>query len=165
MKHLCLVIADATRARIFTYEQLLDPSGPREQLREERDLIDPEHLKHEGDMFSNAGGGDHAGVHGFGFDDHRQAHLEDLAAKFAARVVGEAEQVLASQGYRELVVIASPKMLGWIRPKLDAVRRTVKVTELDRDLTNLTLGNLREQLTALDVLPPRLNEQPQVSRR
>ena len=42
-----VVVADASRARIFSYEFSYDPDGPHERLHEEFDLVDLGHQRHE----------------------------------------------------------------------------------------------------------------------
>jgi protein required for attachment to host cells len=153
MKRLGLIIADATRARIFFYQRLVGPAGPVEQLVEERDLVDPARRARDGAAFADDPGRGHAGDHGFGFDDHREAHRDVLDHRFAREIVIEAGRVMADHGLRDLVVIASPRMLGRLRAELEPLHRTYAIRELDRDLTQLPLVELRDHLAALAVLP------------
>ena len=154
MKRICLVIADASRARIYTYERFQEPDGLHEELREERDLVDPARRKRASELFSDNAGVNHSGHAGNAFDDHRQAHLDRLDANFAREITGEIEAITRDQGYRELIVIASSRMLGELRATLEPLRRTLAIKELERDFTKLTTAELRDRLTKLDLLPP-----------
>jgi hypothetical protein len=42
MTRICIAVADAARARLYTFEQLADPTGAAQELRECVDLIDPD---------------------------------------------------------------------------------------------------------------------------
>lgn len=155
MKRICLVIADATRARIYTFEQLEEPDGPHDELREVADLVDPARRKRPSELFSDSAGGNHVGRRGYAFDDHRQGHLDRLDASFAREIVAEAVRITHAEGYRELVVVASSTMLGQMRESLESLRRTLTVTECERDLTRHATAALRDRLAALELLPPR----------
>jgi protein required for attachment to host cells len=155
MKRICLLVADAARARIFTYEQLEEPDGPHELLREECDLVDPARRKRPSELFSDQAGGNHTGHRGYAFDDHRQAHIDRLDVDFAKQIAGEVERIMHDDGYRALVVIASSRMLGELRSSFENLSRTITVTELERDFTKLRTDELRARLGELNLLPPR----------
>lgn len=155
MKRICIVVADATRARIFTYEQLLEPDGPHEQLREVADLVDPARQNRPTELFSDDSGSGKNGHHGYAFDDHRESHLDQLDASFAKTIIAEAARVTNEHGGRKLAVIASSRMLGALRTSLEPLRRTLEITELQRDFTKLPTTELRERLAELDILPAR----------
>ena len=155
MKRICLVVADATRARIYTYEQLQEPDGPHEQLREELDLVDPARRKRPSELFSDDSGANHAGTRGYAYDDHRQAHLDHFDTSFAHDIAAAIDRIVRANDYHTVVVIASSRMLGALRTSLEPLKRTVAITELERDFTKLATPALRDRLAELDVLPPR----------
>jgi len=155
MKRLCLVVADATRARIFTYQQLVEPDGPHDELREQRDLVNPARHKRASELFSDNTGANHTGPHGYAFDDHRQAHLDQLDVRFAKEIAGEVERVMRGDGYRELVIVASSRMLGELRAAFGPVGRAVAIKAVERELTKLGVHELRDHLAALGLLPAR----------
>jgi protein required for attachment to host cells len=154
MKRTCLIVADAARARIFTYQRSQEPDGLHDELREERDLIDPARRKRASELFSDSAGANHGGPASNAFDDHRQAHLDRFDASFAREITGELDGLARTQEYRELIVIASSRMLGELRTTLEPLRRTLAIRELERDFTKLTTAELRDRLTKLDLLPP-----------
>jgi len=154
MKRICLVVADASRARIFTYERSQEPDGLHDELREERDLIDPARRKRASELFSDSAGANHGGFRGNAFDDHRQAHLDQLDTNFAREITAELDGLVRERGYRELLVIASSRMLGELRATLEPLRRTLAIKELERDFTRLATAELRDRLAKLGLLPP-----------
>ena len=155
MKRICLVVADATRARIFTYQQLLEPDGPHEELREQRDLVNPARHKRAGELFSDNTGANHSGPRGYAFDDHRQAHLDQLDVRFAKEIAGEVERTMHSDGYRELIVVASSRMLGDLRVAFEMLSRVATIKTVERELTKLGPAAIRDHLAALGLLPAR----------
>lgn len=152
---ICLLVADAARARIYTYEQLHEPGGPHEVMREECDLVDLARRQRPSELFSDGAGGDHSGRHGYSFDDHRQGHLDQLDANFAKQIAADVERVMRDHGYHALIVVASSRMLGELRDSLESLRRRVTITELEKDFTKLATAELRDHLAALELLPPR----------
>ena len=134
MMHLCLVIADASRARIFTYDRTLEPEGMREHL----------HLAHEVLATPHARDG-----HG---------HEHELAHRFTHAIVTELTRVATAHAGHEIVVLASPRMLGQLREQLEPLRRTHTITEHHGDFAELGIGKLREQLTTMKILPVRIDE-------
>ena len=155
MKRICLLVADATRARIYTYEQLQEPDGPHEELREEVDLVDPARRQRPTELFSDNSGANHAGSRGYAFDDHRQGHLDHLDTEFAKTIAGEVERITRDHGLHSLIAIASSRMLGELRDALEPLRRTIAISELERDFTKLATSALRDRLADLQLLPPK----------
>ena len=150
-----IVVADAARARIYTYEFINEPGNPHELLREERDLIDSARRKRPSELFSDNSGANHSGTRGYAFDDHRQAHLDNMDVDFARQIVGELELLVTERDSHDVIVIASPRMLGQLRDHLGALRRPgLTIEELDHDLTKLTTPQLRNRLAELKLLPP-----------
>ncbi len=62
----------------------------------------------------------------------------------------------ASTRWAGVILVASPKMLGALRPHEHLLTTAgLGVEELQRDLTNLTVAQLHDQLAALSVVEPR----------
>ena len=159
MKRICLVVADATRARIFTYERLAEPGGPREEFREEADLVDPERRRQPHELYTDDAGQGRNGPHSYAFDDHRQDHRDRLDKEFAHEIAAAVEKIVKAQGFRELVVLANARMLGALRQRFGAFERMSSISYLDRDFTALSPHALRERLAELELLPPRAFQQ------
>jgi protein required for attachment to host cells len=157
MKRICLVVADATRARILTYQRLVEPDGPHEQLQEHADLIDPARRQRPTELFSDGSGGNHVGPRATALDDHREAHLAELDAVFAKEIAAATTKLVHDHGYPQLVVCASSRMIGPLRATLEPLKRTVAITDFQRDYTRLPVAELRERLVELAVLPPRIS--------
>jgi protein required for attachment to host cells len=164
MYRVCIAIVDATRARLFQFERASDPEGLHDQLTELRDLVDPARRLRPSELFSGSGpGANHAGQHGYTFDDHRDEHIAHLDADFARSIIAELAGLVA--GVDRLIICASPRMLGQLREVIGMLQRPdLTVDEIPRDLVKLTPPQLREQLTTYGLLPPPL-PRPSVERR
>lgn len=155
MTRICLVVADASRARIFTYERSLEPEGMQEHLTEEQDLVDSTRRKTASQLASDRSGANHVGGRSFVTDDHRQRHLDELDAEFAREIATETERIARERGYHDVLVVASSRMLGRLRRELASLRKAgITVDEIQRDYTRLSTQELRERLAELAVLPP-----------
>ena len=152
-----VVVADATRARIYSYEFTYEPEGPSERLHEECDLVDPARQQTSSELFSDRAGSNHSGARGHSVDDHRQEHKDKLDERFAREIIDRLSGLASSKGPRDLIMIASPRMLGELRQHWGELSKTgVAIDELDRDLTKFTTHELRGRLGELGLLPPRL---------
>lgn len=75
---------------------------------------------------------------------------------FAKVIVGALDQIVRDGNYTQLIVVASPNMLGELR-RADGVlhREGVQVDEIARDFVKLTSPQLHDQLAQLQLIPPR----------
>lgn len=153
MYRACIAVVDASRARLLTLERSLDAEGLHDQLVEQRDFINPARRLTPAEQLSDAPGSSRTGNAHFGFDDHRDAHVDKLDAEFARMVNAEIEALLRTFPAKRLVLCASPRMLGHLR----ATRKTsdLAIDELPRDLVKLTPTQLREHLAARGLVPTR----------
>jgi protein required for attachment to host cells len=155
MYRACIAIVDATRARVFSFDQDSDPGGTREKLIEVLDLVHPERRRRPSDLFSDTRpGSGRTGPRQFAFDDHREAHLEQLDAEFARDIVKAIASIMTRLRLSRLIVCAGPRMLGELRAA-GLARPGLLVEELARELAKLTAAELRDQLAAYGLLPPR----------
>jgi len=159
MHRIAIVVADAARARIFTYEAgaLAEPNGAS-PLRERVDLVDPERRLRPSQVFSDTRPGSSSAPHGPGFavDDHRDAHIEETDRRFAGAIAHHLGDVLAEHPAREVVIVASPNMLGLLRKDTaDLPRLGMEVHELPLDLTKETPSQLHDHLAERGLLPSR----------
>jgi protein required for attachment to host cells len=160
MKRACIAIVDASRARLYTYQE---DAGPTEQLREVRDLVNYGRRLRPSELFSETrpslgqnGRPGPAHEPGSTKDDHRDDHIEMMDAKFAKEVVAELEKIIAADGYGHLIMVASPKMLGELRKANGVFKRAgLTVDEIPRDLAKLTISQLHDHLASLDLIPGR----------
>jgi len=169
MKRALIATVDATRARLFAYEEAADPAL---QLRELRDLVSIERPHHVRDAVSSTepgralaadgparGNGPHGTTTGYersATDDHRVARMGELDLRFARQVVQQIEEVMNQDGYQQLILAAPPKMLGQLR-KADGVlhRGDLQIDDLPQGIAHLSVAQLHDYLAARDLIPPR----------
>jgi protein required for attachment to host cells len=149
MVDLCIVVADGSRARLFTATRGEDAEATK--LQELEDLVEPERGMADREIYSDKSGQNRPGS---GFEDHRKGHREEVERRFAKRIVAAVAQLLHQQSPGSLVVVADPRLLGLLRGPLDAsLPRDVPRTEIAADLTWQPLHALRKTLEKMGVLP------------
>jgi protein required for attachment to host cells len=148
MHRIAIVVADAARARIFTYEPgTLDEPDGESPLCERIDLVDPERRLRPSQVGSPV-------------DDHRDAHEREVDRRFASKIAQQLDGVIAKHPTRDVVIVASPNMLGFLRADMATVpRRGLEVHELALDLTRETPAQLRDRLAAHGLVPARRRNQ------
>lgn len=156
----CIVVADGSRARFFTLEQPEIPElegGP--DLAEHRDLVNPEKEQRKRELFSNLKSGRNqapAGGPGHGYDDHRGRHTDEIERRFARRLSAEIAGFARDRRVGQLVLVADPRMLGFLRNELrSGLPSSVRVAELTRDLSSLTAPRIHARLADAGLLPAR----------
>lgn len=157
MYRACIAIVDAARARLFVFRRSFDGSGLLDELAERPALVNLARRTHPSELFSDGrSGSNRIGDLSYGFDDHREAHLDELDAEFARSIVGELKTLLRSTEARRLIVCASPRMLGQLRSTGSDLRRNrdLAIDELPRDLTKLETSAIRERLAGYGLLAP-----------
>jgi protein required for attachment to host cells len=157
MYRACIAVVDASRARLFTLERNADGGALREELVEQRDLVNPARRLRPAELYSDTrpGMGRTGGV-SYAFDDRRGAHIDELDAEFARTVVDELAALIRSARAQRLILCASPRMLGALRDVGRELRRDMLVIdEVPRDLVKLAPAELRDQLASYGLLPQR----------
>lgn len=156
MHRTCIAVVDAARARLFTLERRAEGGDLREELAEQRDLVNPARRQRPSELFSESRPGlSRTGDVQYGLDDHRDAHIANLDAEFSRAIVGELAALLRDAGARRLILCASPRMLGELRQASEELRRDdLTIDEVPRDLVKLSPSDLRAQLTSYGLLPP-----------
>jgi protein required for attachment to host cells len=157
---LCLVVADAARARLYTYDPPADPFGDRiDVLHERADLVNVDARMTAGERLSDTRPGtaySPTGL-GFGLDDHREDNRRRHDRLFADEIAARVEALVAETSCSRVVVVASPRMLGMLRPAVKAIARLrdLDIDDLALDLTNESTPRLHDHLAELGVLPAR----------
>ncbi|HEX7842517.1 MAG TPA: host attachment protein [Kofleriaceae bacterium] len=130
--NVCVVVADAARARVLVLEsELVDVSEITNPILRARGA--------PGQSGSGAG-------------------RRDIDRHFAAEIAEEAAGVWSLYPGCELILVASPGMLGLLRPAIArkiGPRDRVAVRELAQDLTRLAGPKLHDQLAEAGLIPPR----------
>lgn len=150
---------DGARARFFELAEPENPeleSGPT--LVERCCLVNPEKEKHGKQMFSDLKSGRNRG--GMGpihmYDDHRERHIDELERRFAKDITGELKKQISQSGCQNLVLVANPRMLGYLRPGLTISKICgVEIKEFSRDICKLSSSQLQKRLEERNLLPAR----------
>ncbi|MGB5453518.1 MAG: host attachment protein [Sedimenticolaceae bacterium] len=140
MNKIWVLVADASRARVFTADK---PAGP---LNEVEALSNPEARLHEGDIVSDRSGhvmSGNGGGHNLGSKDQAK---EEVANRFAAEVCKQLEKGRTGNAFAKLYVVASPAFLGLMRKhQSDALRELIS-DEIAKDLSRESPDRIRAQL-------------------
>jgi protein required for attachment to host cells len=155
---ICVVAADATRARLFTFEDFEGrDEAPTQEFRERMTLVDPARRRRASELFSDTRPGlDRApSGRGFALDDHRDAARDRMDRGFAASIADAMELVTRAYGCTRLILAASPRMLGILRTFEPLGGRDVERHEIDRDLVRLSGSQLHDHLAQRGLLPAR----------
>ena len=158
MKITGIVTADATRGRLFTFEELAAPVDvATQELRERITLVDPGRRRRPSELFSDTRPGlDRApGGRGFAVDDRRDAALRRMDRDFAADIAGACAELVREHGCNRLIVAASPRMLGFLRELGPLAGPEVELCEVDRNLAHLSSAELHDHLAVRGLLPAR----------
>jgi len=141
MKPTWILVADSSRARIFT---AATPSAPLEELE---DLTHPESREHEQDLVTDLPGKhrNDTGIGAHGFQDEVEPKEQETInfAKYLARHLDDNRK---KNRFQRLILVAAPSFLGLLRNELpDTTRKTVIYT-LDKNLTQHTPEDIRAHL-------------------
>jgi len=135
MQRTIIVLADATRCRLFTFDRSDEVGGLHESLSERADLVNPARRQMGTDL-----------------DDHRDARIHEMNAEFARSIAAAVEKAIQESSARRLIVCASPKLLGALRA-IDLRREGIVIDELPRDYVKMTPTQIREALVENGLLP------------
>jgi protein required for attachment to host cells len=141
MNPMMIVVADSTRARIFTAEPVSS------SLEEVETFANPEGRMHEQDMVSDlpgkeagkGGGGDHA------FQEKVEPKQQKVI-EFAKRVADYLDDVRKDNKLGKLLLIAAPDFLGELRNHLSNETREKVTFELDKNLAHHDEEDIRNHL-------------------
>lgn len=143
MKPMMIVVADSSRARIFTVDSAHSP------LFEVETIAHPEARLHERDMVSDlpgkesgkGGAGDHA------YQDKIEPKKEEMII-FAKRIADYLEHARNINKLNKLLLIAAPAFLGELRKQLSTATSNKIVFELDKNLVHHDEVDIRKHLSA-----------------
>ena len=142
MNHMTIIVADSTRARIFTVDSASSP------LNEIETMAHPEGRIHEKDLVSDlpgkasgkGGGGDHA------FQEKIEPKREEMI-EFAKRIADYLDETRKSNKLNKLVLVAAPAFLGELRNHLSKETGEKIVFELDKNLAQHSEEDIRHHLS------------------
>jgi protein required for attachment to host cells len=141
MSNTWVVIADSSRARIFTVDKPLSP------LQELETLTHPQARLHEQDLttdlpgraFDSTGEGRHA-------MGQNTSPKEQESLKFAKRVADRLEAARIDGHYGKLVIAAAPRFLGQLRQHLSTTTTALIAQEIAKNLTQHPADEIRQHL-------------------
>lgn len=140
MKLTWIVVADTTRARIFTADT---PSSPLEELE---DFCHTEGRLHDREITSDLPGriksSDGIG-HAFESPTDPKKHEADM---FAHRIAQYLQDACNAKRFEQLLIVAAPTFLGLLRSHLsEQIKQRVRL-ELDKDISTLSPADIRQHL-------------------
>jgi len=142
MNPMMIVVADSTRARIFTAE------SARSGLNEIETLANPEGRMHEQDMVSDIPGKDAgkggAGNHAF---QEKVEPKQQKIIEFAKRIAEYLDDVRKENKLGKLLLIAAPEFLGELRNHLSDETHEKVTFELDKNLAHHDEEDIRKHLS------------------
>jgi protein required for attachment to host cells len=154
----CIMVADGTRARLFT----LDAGAtavPGPDLVEHEDLANPEHKLAGRDKYSTTRTGSNLNPQkgpAHGYDDHRDKEEREHERRFAHDIAGRAVALAQRQQAQHLVVVAEKRMLGLLREAVMLPAHSgIELSELAKDLTQLAPTELQAHLAEAGLVPAR----------
>ena len=158
MENICVVIADARRARFFVVQESGAPRAPF-QLAGRGTLSDMSlrargrsvtgRVRTETNTNREAGP-----MHPMGAQ--RERHRVELERRFAGRIAGKAAALVRNWLTGSVVLVADPRMLGFLREAVrGALKPRIRVKELAKDYARLTASRLRNQLAGDGIVPAR----------
>lgn len=141
MKAFTVVVADSTRARIFTTDSAKSP------LIEIETMAHPEGRMHDKDITSDLPGkdkgGDGSGGHAYQDQTDPKKHEVD---KFAKRVAVYLDDARNANELEKVLIVSEPAFLGQLRGHLSSKTNEKVVFELDKNLTHHSLKEIRQHL-------------------
>ena len=140
MRKTWVIVADNSRARIFTAET---PSSP---LIEVDAIVHPEARMHDRDITSDLPG------RGSGSGGARHSYETETDAKdyenanFARRIAGFLDDARKNDKFKQLIIVAAPALLGNLRSGLNDQTRKLVSLELDKNLSQLNPDEIRKHM-------------------
>ena len=128
MKPTWILVADSSRARIFSAET------PSSALIEINTLAHPQGRLHEQNLSSDLPGhdSDKSGAGRHGFQDETEPK-EQKVIEFAKQISKHLDQARSSNQFKQLLIVAAPAFLGTLRNQLtDQTKKLVSI-EMDKN--------------------------------
>ncbi len=159
-----IIVIDAARARFFI-EQFetrtpARPGAPERsgyQLDEKRDLVNPASRQRDGERYSETRPGSRrapGGAPGHTTDDRRSARSDAEDKAFAARIASQAEEFCKECGAERVILIADPRMMGFLRPEFDPLaKKGIERRDLVKDLSRMRPAQIHKHLIKDGLLP------------
>ena len=141
MSNILVIAADNTCARIF---KATSSKGPLNELEV---LVHPENRLHEADLTSDRRGSTFSS-HGYGSRNYsKHTDTKDQGIKEFVKEINEyLTKLEAKNEFKQLIIIAAPKLLGALKKKLNGSIKNNIIYELNKNITKLSADEIRTHL-------------------
>jgi len=142
MKTTMIVVADSTRARIFTWG-----SDDHSVLKEIEDMTHPEGRLHEHDITSDLPGKD-SGMGGTGGHayNNKVSTKKHLQVSFTKNISTYLDNARKANTLSKLLLIVAPEFLGELRASFSSDLSKLVVFELSKNLTSHDASDIRKHI-------------------
>ncbi|MDX1571858.1 MAG: host attachment protein [Xanthomonadales bacterium] len=141
MGNIWILVADSTRARMFSTEKR---DGP---LKEDFDLVNPEARMREQELTTDSAGRATNSATGVTYQYGQDGkHKPEAVRQFARQIAERLRQERSRGAFEKLYVMADPSFLGELRKTVDSSTKTLVAGTVDK---NLTRGSVEEVRRAL----------------
>ncbi|MDO7598071.1 MAG: host attachment protein [Pseudomonadota bacterium] len=140
MKSNIVIVADNSRARIFTID------SPKSPLQEIESMVQSEGRLHEGDMTSDLPGKILGGAGGGHAYESKTDPKQQQSINFAKRVAQYLDYARKTNKLYNILIVAAPQFLGELRQHMSDETMEMVVFELDKDLTKHSVEDIRTHL-------------------
>lgn len=138
-----ILVADGSRARIVRYGPAGEHAG---------DLVFEADHKQLKEIMADKPGRSFASVGAKrSAMEYRSDPVRQQTEDFAAFLAEQLERHQAAGEFDRLAIVAEPRMLGTIRPRIPRAVAPTVVAEIDKDLTKLPVHELYEAVAGLDI--------------
>ena len=158
MNDFWVIVTDGAQARFMALE-VKTAVPPRAALRlvENARMSNPEHtVKGRRSMRKIKSGRDtgRGRMAPHGYTDKREPHEAEVLRRFASRIAEQAAVLVAAGKASSLVLVADPRMLGFLRGAFEpVVKAGIALRELARDYTWCSAPQLQRHLSENGLLP------------
>ena len=141
MKLTWLVVADNSKARIFSVDSRM---GPIEEIES---IMHTEARLHEQEMTSDLPGRSNGqgGAGGHAYQDE-VSPKEQENINFARKIANELDAARKNNKFKQFILVAAPGFLGNLRNQLNTQTQKLACFELAKNLSHLTAKEIRGHL-------------------
>ena len=141
MKLTWLVVADNSKARIFSVDSRM---GPIEEIES---IVHSEARMHEQNMTSDLPGRSNGkgGAGGHAYQDE-VSPKEQENINFARKIANELDAARKNNKFKQFILVAAPGFLGNLRNQLNTQTQKLACFELAKNLSSLNAKEIREHL-------------------
>jgi protein required for attachment to host cells len=136
-----VLVADEHEANFF------DASSPGAPLEIRGSMLNETATLHDRDLETDrAGRGFNSGAPGRHAMDGERSTKRHGMEQFAKEIARAIDDARARNEFERLVIVAGPKMLGWLRNALSEPTRSVVAAEIAKDLVHEDAQHIRDEV-------------------